>query len=121
MKQLVRGLLVAMVFGACSSTAYGEGTGAEGYFTVHNDTNGNVVSGFYTNDGSGWSSNWLSLQLRPGEETVAEFLSESGACDQMIQVGWVGDNGNEVLDDPISIDICDASNVYLSDNNITYD
>ena len=77
MKQLVRGLLVAMVFGACS-TAYGEGTGAEGYFTVHNDTNGNVVSGFYTNDGSGWSSNWLSLQLRPGEETVAEFFRIPG-------------------------------------------
>jgi hypothetical protein len=39
----------------------------------------------------------------------------------VLQVGWLGDDDSEVLDDPISIDICDASNVYLGDNEITYD
>ena len=31
------------------------------------------------------------------------------------------DGGGEVLDEPISIDICEASNVYLEDNDISFD
>ncbi len=32
-------------------------TGAQGYFVIYNNTAGNIVTGFFTNDGSGWSSN----------------------------------------------------------------
>ena len=41
------------------------GTGAEGVFTIYNDTDGNVVSGFYTSEDNGdsWSANWLSVQI----------------------------------------------------------
>jgi len=51
------------------------GTGAEGVFTIHNDTENNVVSGFYTSedDGETWSANWLSIQIRPGESAEARF------------------------------------------------
>ena len=99
------------------------GTGADGVFTIYNYTENNVVSGFYTSEdeGESWSSNWLSIQIRPGESAEAKFHANSGPCDQVLQVGWVGDGGCEVFDDPISIDICEASNVYLEDNDVSFD
>ena len=97
------------------------GTGEEGYFTIHNNTQGNVIIGFYTNDGDGWSANWLSNDLDPGQAATAEFTDDSGYCDQTFRVGWLGEDDSEVLDEPIGIDICEASNVYLDDNEIYYD
>lgn len=96
-------------------------TGAGGEFTVHNVTEGNVVVGFYTNDGSGWSNNWLSEQMMPSQTATAAFFAETGSCDQVFQVGWLGSDGSEVLDEPHSINICEATNVYLGDNEIYFD
>lgn len=97
------------------------GTGAEGYFQVYNNTDSNTVVGFYTNDGDGWSDNWLSERLRPGDNVRATFHANTGPCEQTFQVGWLGTDGSEVMDDPVSIDICEASNVYLDDNEMYYD
>ena len=102
-------------------TAFAAGTGSEGYFKIFNNTAGNVAVGFYTNDGSGWSQNWLGDQLMPGGEATAEFNADTGNCEQVFQIGWLGQDGSEVMDEPISIDICEASNVYLDDNEIYYD
>lgn len=117
----VRDLLAAAcAIGATIGSAIAQ-TGAEGYFQIHNDTDANTVVGFYTNDGSGWSQNWLSEQIPPGGDATAEFTAETGSCEQVFQVGWLGEGGGEVMDDPIEIDICQASNVYLNDNEIYYD
>jgi len=113
---------LALVFSQlfAGATAFAQ-SGSGGVFTIQNRTANNIVVGFYTNDGSGWSDNWLGEQLRPGENAEAKFDAETGACDQTLRVGWLGDNGGEVLDEPIRIDICKASNVYLDDNEIYYD
>ena len=98
------------------------GTGSEGYFQIHNDTDNNTVVGFYTNDGGGWSANWLGgVHIEPGNSAKAEFHADTGNCEQTFAVGWLGTDGGEVIDDPIDINICDASNVYLGDNDISYD
>ena len=119
------------LLGACGAALLGvavfagpalaQGTGADGYFQIHNDTDGNIVVGFYTNGGDGWSTNWLNEEVHPGETARAEFTGDTGPCDQVLRVGWLSSDGGEVLDDPISIDICEASNVYLGDNEITFD
>jgi hypothetical protein len=96
-------------------------TGQEGWFNIYNNTSENVVVGFYTSDGDDWSSNWLADEINPGEHAQAEFLSDSGNCDQYLMVGWLGEGDTEILDDAISIDICVASNVYLGDNEIYFD
>lgn len=117
----VRTMVFAAVMAATTSLALAQGTGSEGYFEVYNNTGGNVVVGFYTNDGSGWSDNWLQDAIDPGASATAQFTADSGPCDQVFQIGWLGSDGGEVLDEPISIDICAASNVYLDDNEIYYD
>lgn len=119
----IRQLAAAAAFSVVLSApyAYAQGTGAQGIFTIHNATSQNTVTGFYTNDGSGWSTNWLSEPIPPGESSEARFHANTGPCEQTFQIGWLGESSAEVLDDPIDIDICDASNVYLEDNNITYD
>lgn len=114
------GLLGALLFCGLVGTAFAQ-SGAGGDFTIINQTARNVAIGFYTNDGSGWSDNWLSEDLMPGDQADASFYADSGSCEQTFQVGWLGENGEEILDDPIDINICDASNVYLADNEIYYD
>jgi hypothetical protein len=106
---------------ALAGNAQAQGTGQEGVFAIHNDTEGNVLTGFYTNDGSGWSDNWLDGELDPGEVASAQFAADTGYCDQTFQAGWLDQDGGEVLDEPIDIDICEASNVYLGDNEIFFD
>ncbi|MTI43613.1 hypothetical protein JM93_02837 [Roseibium hamelinense] len=114
-------LLTAGAFSMTAGLVLAQGTGSEGYFQIYNNTGGNVAIGFYTNDGNGWSDNWLEAELAPGENGAAEFTADTGNCDQVFQVGWLGEDGSEVMDEPISIDICAASNVYLDDNEIYYD
>ncbi|MCF4097067.1 hypothetical protein [Maritalea mediterranea] len=122
MKSIIQKLAVAgaICVGLLASQAMAQ-SGASGLFTLHNVTEGNVVVGFYTNDGSGWSTNWLSEAMAPGEMAQAEFFAETGACEQAFQVGWLGADGSEVMDDPIAIDICEASEVYLADNEIYFE
>lgn len=96
-------------------------SGSGGVFTMHNQSGNNVVVGFYTNDGDGWSDNWLSEQLDPGTNASAEFTAETGSCDQTLQVGWLGADGSEVMDEPIAINICEATHVYLADNEIYFE
>ncbi len=119
--RLLKSTAIGLAALAAASTAFAQWTGSEGYFEIYNNTENNIVVGFYTNDGSGWSDNWLSDILRPGENATAEFTADAGNCDQVFQVGWLGDDDSEVLDDPINIDICAASNVYMDDNEIYYD
>lgn len=117
------GLKIASLAAALSLATFTSafaGTGSEGYFNVYNNTGSNVVVGFYTNDGSGWSDNWLGDDIEPGQGTKVQFIADTGNCDQIFSVGWLTSDGGETIDEPINIDICDASNVYLDDNEIYY-
>ncbi len=120
---VLRNIAVAtFVAFASVPAAMAAGTGAQGYFQIHNDTAGNILIGFYTNDGNGWSANWIDgIEINPGENARAEFHAETGTCEQVFSAGWLGGDGGEIVDDPISINICDASNVYLGDNEIFFD
>lgn len=96
-------------------------SGKHGEFTIHNETDSNTVVGFYTNDGTGWSTNWLSKAVGPGDTAELMFNKSGGRCQQTLRVGWRAKGGGEVKDEPTKIDICKASNVYLHDNEISFD
>jgi len=122
MKHVKSLMLAATLAVTTGLSAAAQGTGSEGYFQIYNDTANNILIGFYTNDGSGWSQNWIAgVEIAPGENATAEFTADTGSCDQVFSAGWLGSDNSEVIDDPISIDICGASNVYLGDNEISFD
>lgn len=111
-----------IVLGCLSFSSPGAAqTGKHGEFTIHNETDSNTVVGFYTNDGTGWSTNWLSNAIGPGDTAELMFNKSGGRCQQTLRVGWRAEGGGEVKDDPTRIDICKASNVYLHDNEISFD
>jgi hypothetical protein len=114
--------LVAFALSFLVQPALGQ-TGAGGVFTIHNNTEDNILIGFYVSDDmETWSDNWLSQPMLPGESAGAEFVAESGSCINYIVTGWLGDDDqSEVLDDLIEVDICQASNLYLDDNEIYFD
>lgn len=112
--------ILALVLTLLATTSFAQ-TGAKGVFHVHNATESHTVVAFYTSDGGDWSSNWLTQALEPGDAAAAEFIADTGTCQQFLMVGWLGEDNSEVRDDPISIDICKASNVYLGDNEIYFD
>jgi hypothetical protein len=117
--------LVSLIFITVSTLAK---AGDDGTFVIHNKSAKNIVTGFYTNDNldpetneDNWSANWLADDLTPGTTANASFTAESGPCAQVFQAGWLGTDGSEVYDEPRTIDICKANNVYLDDNEIYYD
>lgn len=117
----MRLLIAALALSLSAGIAVAQGSGSKGTFTIHNDTDKNTVVGFYTNGGGGWSPNWLPGPMAPGQSGQADFTADTGPCEQTFRVGWLGTDGSEVLDDEISINICEATNVYLGDNEITFD
>lgn len=115
--------LLAAAFVLISTAGAFAQTGSECVFTIHNDTNNNTLIGFYTSpdDGANWSENWLNQDMEPGQTATAEFTADTCACNQVFQAGWLGEGDEEVMDDPHTIDICEASNVYLGDDSISFD
>ena len=116
----IHAALIAAGLVLAAPVALAQGTGQDGVFNIHNDTSNNILVGFYTMESGQWSNNWLSGPVAPGQVAKAEFFAE-GECEIEMQAGWLGTDGGEVLDDPFSINICEASNVYLGDNDISFD
>ena len=102
--------------------AVADGTGAQGYVKIYNSTPGYVVTGFYTNAGHGWTHDWLNdIVLTPGQGAKAEFSSAPPACTQRVRVGWRSTAGREIRGHPVTVNICDVSNVYFAENEIYFD
>jgi hypothetical protein len=87
-------------------------------FYLHNRSDGWVINGFYTNDGGGWSSNWLSSRVGSGRSTPMRWNSQSGSCRVQFRVSWV-DWGSQTF----NMDWCRnrPSNVYMQNEGFTWD
>ena len=117
MRKLIWGALFALtlLLGGVADVSAGDW----GNFTIHNQSD-YIITGFYTDEGDGWSDNWLKEQVGAGESAGMEFLHD-GPCDINFRVGWLTTSGGETLGDPWHIDICNAKNVYFSADKVTYD
>lgn len=118
--------LPALALGLLALTAplaLTQGTGAQGYLTIHNDTSGKAVVGFYISQGSAWSDNRLIVDvLLPGESAEALFYADIGACDRAFALEWRSEEtARGAMGAPVAINICDASHVYLDDEGIHHD
>lgn len=108
-------LCSAIIFAFSAAIAHAQET-TKGQLTVHNNTEGNVVIGLYTNGGKGWSTNWLETELMPNETTQLILRGEDELCDQLLQLGWLGANKAELLDEPQNVDLCTVTEFYLTDS-----
>jgi len=89
-------------------------------FTIHNDSD-YIIASFQTNEGHGWSNNWLKGdEVHAGDSTALKFLRD-GPCKIQVRVGWRTKDGGQEVSDPWNIDICDAKNVYFDGHKVTYD
>ncbi|PSC06655.1 hypothetical protein SLNSH_02280 [Alsobacter soli] len=88
-------------------------------FTIKN-TSKYIISSFQTNEGHGWSKNWLRGEVGAGQSRSLEFLRD-GPCDIEVRVGWRTTDGGQVIGDAWNIDICDAQTVYFDGRKVTYE
>lgn len=117
MRGYIRGFVCFSVL-IFSGAAFAQGSGQWGAFTLHNNSE-YTIAAFYTNEGSGWSRNWLSEQIGPGEAIDLEFNDKSGPCEADFKVSWVGHTSNVVED--WSGDFCQITNLYLGNTDATFD
>ncbi|HSY85147.1 MAG TPA: hypothetical protein VLA85_01150 [Verrucomicrobiae bacterium] len=117
MKKLIAAMLfsIALLTGGTINASANDW----GKFTIHNQSN-YIIVGFYTNEGDGWSSNWLQEQVTAGDSALMEFTHQ-GPCQVTFRVGWLTTTNEEQLGEPWNIDICDAHNVYFDDDKASYD
>lgn len=103
-------------------SAFAEGTGADGQVKIFNSSPGFTITGFYTNDGSGWTRDWLGHEtLTPGEGAVAQFRSAPPTCHQHVRAGWRSASGHEFRGHAIRVNICGLSNIYFAQEETYFD
>jgi len=117
MKKLVAAVLLSIAF--LAGGTMNVSANDWGKFMIHNQSN-YIIVGFYTNEGDGWSSNWLEEQVSAGESAEMQFTHQ-GPCQVQFRVGWLTTNNDETVGEPWNIDICEAHNVYFDDNKASYD
>ena len=116
MRQIVMGAL-ALAATVFSVQAY---AGENVAFKIHNQSK-YIISAFQTNDGDGWSNNWLDGdQVGAGEAVDLKFVQD-GPCKIQLRVAWRTTDGGQQVGDPWDIDICDAKDVYFDGKKVTYE
>ncbi|GGH11320.1 hypothetical protein GCM10007036_08280 [Alsobacter metallidurans] len=88
-------------------------------FTVKN-TSKYIISSFQSNEGNGWSKNWIRSDIGSGQSRALEFLQD-GPCEIEVRVGWRTTDGGQQVGDAWEIDICEAHTVYFDGRKVTFD
>jgi hypothetical protein len=89
-------------------------------FTIHNQSD-YIISAFETNDGDGWSTNWISgSELQGGSSQPLEF-TQDGPCKIKLRVSWRTTDGGQQVGEPWNIGICEAKDVYFDGRQVTYE
>ncbi len=113
--------LARLAFGAAAALLLAStSVSAAGYtFKIVNQS-GYIIDGFYTNEGDGWSENWMDFKLDAGETGNMEF-NANGPCDISFMVTWEADDGSSIDGDETTINICEAKKIYFDGKDATYD
>ena len=115
MKLKLIGTAVLAIGALLSSSAFADNL----KFKIKNESK-YIISSFQTNEGKGWSKNWLDGDVDAGEALDMEFLQD-GPCAIQVRVSWRTNDGGEEVGDPWNIDICKAHTVYFDGNKVSFD
>ena len=84
-------------------------------FNVVNKSSAKVLT-FKTKENDEWSKNWLGENIGPGETFIMDFGTSEGSC---VVRTYLTFNDDTHVD--ADIDYCKVSNIYVTENGITYD
>jgi hypothetical protein len=84
-------------------------------FNVINKSNTAAVE-FRTQENGEWSSNWISDRIQPGDTFNMDFGASKGDCTVRTEIHFA--DGSK-FDAPV--DYCKVNNLYIHDDNITWD
>ena len=111
----MRKLLLAGLFAAALSGPAMAGSWAD--FLLQNESRFTITA-FYTNEGNGWSKNWLhgGNAVRHGENIEMRFAAEDGPCDVDFEI--VAADGFKY---EYTGDFCKISTLYVYDKTVKFD
>jgi hypothetical protein len=106
---------IGMAFFACAVLGSQAMAGDHWKFNVINKSATAAVE-FRTQENGDWSSNWISDRIQPGDTFNMDFGTSKGDCTVRTQIHFA--DGSK-FDAPV--DYCKVNNLYIHDDNITWD
>jgi hypothetical protein len=111
MNILAKSLACAAIF--CGSSVMAN---AGDTFTLHNDTNGWVITSFKTNETGKFGDEWLGKSAQPGAVLNMNWGAHAnvGPCKVSVKLGWK-DHADTMLSPPI--DFCKIRELHVTDDS----
>ena len=88
---------------------------ADYVFTLYNNTTKYTIAGFQTYENETWTS-WKNVALAPGEKQQMNWGANTGSCTVPFKIMY-----EEINTEQYSVDWCKLKNIYVTDDNVTYD
>jgi hypothetical protein len=84
-------------------------------FHLWNKTSKYKITGFQTYENEKWST-WSNVTLEPGEDKDMNWGANEGACTVPFKIDY-----ETIQTEQYSVDWCKVKNIYVTDDNVTYD
>lgn len=84
-------------------------------FHLYNKTTKYTIKGFQTYENDEWST-WSDVALAPGEDQEMNWGANTGKCTVPFRIMY-----EEIKTEQYSVDWCKVKNIYVTDDNVTYD
>ena len=89
---------------------------AEDYkFRLYNNTTKYPIIGFQTFENDKWST-WSNAALAPGEDKEMVWGANEGSCTVPFRIMY-----ENIATEQYKVDWCKLKNIYVTDDNVTYD
>ena len=102
--------------GLCLGVMASQTAGAADYaFTLYNNTTKYTITGFQTYENDTWTT-WKNVGMAPGEKQQMNWGANTGYCTVPFRIMY-----EEINTEQYSVDWCKLKNIYVTDDNVTYD
>ena len=108
LSRLFLGLSLALLF-------LQPGSAADYKFHLYNNTTKYTIKGFQTYENDTWST-WSNVVLAPGEDQNMNWGANEGKCTVPFRIVY-----EDIQTEQYSVDWCKVKNIYVTDDNVTYD
>ena len=112
MRHLLAAATAAALLAGAASPAF---AAQQWKFELHNNSAAQILT-FRTQEDGDWSENWLPENVKPGETYEMDFGTDEGDCQVRTRISFSDDTYVDA-----NIDYCNADNIYVRNNDVTWD